>query len=130
MATPPRPSEVMPPTRPGAASEADTLLYNGRIIQITRGGIVSCIDATTGEKVWDGRLDGQHLPCPIRAGEDLFFSNDRGQTFVVRDTGDGMEVLHTNQLDAPISASPAAADGALYIRTKDSLFCLREGAGK
>ncbi|MCB1225082.1 MAG: PQQ-binding-like beta-propeller repeat protein [Verrucomicrobiales bacterium] len=110
------------------ASEADMILHHGRIIQITRGGIVSCLDAKTGEKIWDGRLEGQFLPSPIRAGDHLYVSNDRGQTFIIADQGDQMEILHTNTLDAPISAGPAVADGALFIRSKEAIYCLKTGA--
>ncbi len=103
------------------ASEAGMILRDGRIFQITRGGILTCIDAKTGEDLAEGRLAGQHLPTPILAGDRLYFSNDRGNTFIISaDTK--LETLFTNQIEEAISAGPAVADGALYIRSRETLY--------
>lgn len=103
------------------ASEANSVLVNDLLFQITRGGIVSCMDPLTGEDVWEERLTGQHLPSPIAAGERLYFSNDRGDTRVVK-AGRTFEVLAENKLPDAMTAAPAVADGALFIRTKKQLF--------
>jgi outer membrane protein assembly factor BamB len=103
------------------ASEAAPVLVNGKLFQITRGGILTCLDAKTGEEIAESRLAGQHLPSPILAGDRLFFSNDRGTTFVVEASPE-FTVLRENELGEPISASPAVADGALYIRSKAALY--------
>ena len=105
------------------ASEASPVLAGGRLFQTTRGGIVSCIDALTGADVWEDRLSGQHLPSPILAGDRLYFSNDRGDTRVLK-AGDKFEVLAENKLPDAMTAAPAVADGALFIRTKRQLFKL------
>jgi outer membrane protein assembly factor BamB len=108
------------------ASESGPLLLDGVVYQITRGGIVSAFKAQTGEEVWEGRLPGQHLPSPIAAGDRLYFSNDRGETHVVR-AGAKFEILAKNALTSdPITASPAVAEGALYLRTKTALYRIEE----
>lgn len=103
------------------ASEANSVLADGLLFQITRGGIVTCMDPVTGQDVWEERLTGQHLPSPIVAGDRLYFSNDRGNTRVLR-AGRKYEVLAENVLPDAMTAAPAVADGALYIRTKKQLF--------
>lgn len=103
------------------ASEACPVLVNGIIFQITRGGIITSTKAATGEDLWEDRLTGQHLPSPIVAGDRIYFSNDRGDTRVVR-VADKFEILAENKLPDPMSAGPAVADGALFIRTKKQLF--------
>ncbi len=111
------------------SSESCAVLVNGLIFQVTRGGVVSCVKAASGEDVWEDRFDGQHLPSPIAAGDRLYFCNDRGQTNVIR-AGEKFELLATNTLaggaDAAMSASPAVADGAIYIRTKSALYRIEE----
>lgn len=108
------------------ASESCPILYHGKVYQTTRGGIVTCLDARTGDQVWEDRLQGQHLPSPILAGDRLYFSNDRGEVNVVRASPDKFEVLATNKFsggaDDKITSSPAVADGAIFIRTKTHLF--------
>ena len=103
------------------ASEANSVLVGGLLFQITRGGIVTCMNPVTGEDVWEERLTGQHLPSPIAAGDRLYFSNDRGDTRVLR-AGPKFEVLAENVLPDAMTAAPAVADGALFIRTKKQLF--------
>lgn len=103
------------------ASEAGPVLVNGLLFQVTRGGIVSCTRPLTGEDVWEDRLNGQHLPGPIAAGERLYFCNDRGESHVVRAAAT-FEILARNVLPDPISAGMAVADGALFIRTKKALY--------
>lgn len=103
------------------ASEACPVLANGLLFQVTRGGIVSCMNPLTGEDVWEERLAGQHLPSPIVAGDRLYFSNDRGDTRVL-DAGPEFKVLAENVLPDAMTAAPAVADGALFIRTKKQLY--------
>ena len=107
------------------ASESCPVLFDGKIYQNTRGGVLTCLDAKTGEQVWEDRLQGQHLASPILAGDHLYFSNDRGEVNVIRAAGK-FEVLATNKFsggaDDKITASPAVADGAIFIRTKSHLF--------
>lgn len=104
------------------ASESSPVLVKGILFQTTRGGIVSAVDAKAGKDLWEDRMEGQHLPGPLVLGDKLLFSNDRGQTFLARASAEKFELTGKNQLAEPISASPAAADGALFIRTKKALY--------
>lgn len=103
------------------ASEANSVLVNGLLYQITRGGIITCMNPVTGADVWEERLTGQHLPSPIAAGDRLYFSNDRGHTRVLK-AGDKFEQLAENILPDAMTAAPAVADGSIFIRTKKQLF--------
>lgn len=104
------------------ASESSPVLVNGILYQTTRGGIVSAVDVKTGKDLWEDRMDGQHLPGPIAIGDKLLFSNDRGQSFIVRASPEKFDLVGTNQLPDAITASAAVADGAIFIRTKKSLY--------
>ena len=103
------------------ASESCPVLLDGVVYQITRGGIVSAFRADTGEDLWEDRLPGQHLPSPIAAAGRLYFCNDRGEINVVK-AGPKFEILATNKLADGMTASPAVADGAIFIRTKTALY--------
>ena len=111
------------------ASEASPVIVNGLYFQITRGGIVSAIDAKTGKDIWEDRFQGQHLPSGIAAGDRIYYSNDRGQTHVIK-AADKFELLAANQLeggaDAGITGGISLADGALFIRTKTFLYKIAE----
>jgi outer membrane protein assembly factor BamB len=103
------------------ASESSPVVVNGLIFQTTRGGVVTCTRAATGEDVWEDRFPGQHLPGPLVVGDKIYFSNDRGDTRVIR-AAEKFELLAENKLPDPISASAAVAEGVLYQRTKKHLF--------
>ncbi|MBB5035064.1 outer membrane protein assembly factor BamB family protein [Prosthecobacter vanneervenii] len=104
------------------ASEASLVIVNGTLYQITRGGIVSAVDVKSGKDLWDDRLAGKHVPAPLAFGDKLLFSNDRGESFIVRASPEKFEVLGQNLLGESISASPAIADGALYIRSSGAIY--------
>jgi outer membrane protein assembly factor BamB len=104
------------------ASEAAPVLVNGILYQTTRGGVVSAADAKTGKDLWEDRLAGKHVPAPLVLGDKLLFCNDRGECFLVRASPEKFELIRQNQLGEQISASPAVADGALFIRSSGALY--------
>lgn len=104
------------------ASEAAPVLVDGTLYQITRGGIVSAVDVKTGKDLWDDRLAGKHVPAPLVLGDKLLFCNDRGGCFLVRASPEKFEIVGQNRLGEAITASPAVADGALYIRSNGALY--------
>jgi outer membrane protein assembly factor BamB len=104
------------------ASEAAPVVVNGTLYQTTRGGIVSAADVKTGKDLWDDRLAGKHVPAPLVLGDKMLFCNDRGECFLVRASPEKFEILGQSQLGEQITASPAEADGALYIRSSGALY--------
>jgi outer membrane protein assembly factor BamB len=104
------------------ASESSLVIVNGTLYQTTRGGIVSAVDVRSGKDLWDDRMPGKHVPAPIVLGDKLLFSNDRGESFLVRASPEKFELVGKNQLGESISASPAVADGALYIRSSGAIY--------
>ncbi len=101
------------------------LLVDGLLYLINDDGVASCVDAATGDVVWKKRLGGRYWASPIYAAGRLYFFNDDGETTVIK-PGREFELLATNTLDDGFMASPAAADGALYLRTKTNLYRIEE----
>jgi outer membrane protein assembly factor BamB len=89
--------------------------------------IVTCLDAVTGQSLWQGRLGIAQREgfsaSPVAVDGKLFFTNDDGETFVVR-AGPKFELLHVNRIGEGTLASPALADGRWYIRTDRSLLAI------
>ncbi len=87
------------------------------------GGIVSCLDAKTGELIWSERLPGlgNHSASPTYADGRLYFFNENGHGLVI-EAGRQFKVLAENKLDAGCMASPAIAGKALFVRTKTHLY--------
>jgi len=101
----------------------DGLLYLINDMQ----SILTVYHAVSGEVAYQGRL-GQAVregfsASPVAVGNKLFFTNDAGQTFVV-EAGPEFKLLHVNELDAQVIASPALVDGTWYWRTDSELLAI------
>jgi outer membrane protein assembly factor BamB len=99
--------------------------YEGRVYAVSSGGIVNCADAATGKPLWARRLEGQFAASPLAADGKLYVVSEDGTTTVLR-AGGKAEVLGTNALGETVLASPAAANGALYLRSDRHLYCIAQ----
>jgi len=98
-------------------------LVNGRLYIANDTGVFTCLDATTGELIFQERIAERFSASPIIAGDLLYFASESGVTYVVK-TGDTLQVIARNDLGSPILASPAVADGRIILRTENELICL------
>lgn len=89
--------------------------------------ILTVVDARTGAAVYQDRLGEPtregFSSSPVAVGDKLFFTNDRGQTFVVQ-AGPTFRLLRVNELNAQVLASPALVDGTWYWRTDKELLAI------
>jgi outer membrane protein assembly factor BamB len=67
---------------------------------------------------------GHFTASPIACGNDIYWTNEAGQTIVVRYIKGELMVWETNSLGEKTLASPAVADGRLYLRTNKALYCI------
>jgi outer membrane protein assembly factor BamB len=90
-------------------------------------GIVTCLEAGTGRPAWQGRLGLMHTEgfsaSPVTVGGKIFFTNDEGETFVLR-AGPAFELLRVNRLGERVLASPALVDGRWYVRSDRHLIAI------
>jgi len=104
------------------------LLYRGRlyVLQDDRR-IISCLDPKTGSSLWQGELGGRAVIRASLTGADgrIYGINEAGEAFVVS-AGDEFKLLHTVSMGqgGPCRATISAANGSLFIRTADKLFCI------
>ena len=104
------------------------LVLDGRLYLVRNGGILSCLDATSGKIVYRGRLgtSGPYFSSPIAAGGRLYMGSGDGAVAVVA-PGDTLNVLARNDLGEPIYATPAVSpEGVLYVRTTSALYAFGE----
>lgn len=101
-----------------------TLLYRNVLYMINDSGILISFDPTTGNVLKQGRLHGaidKYFSSPVAADDKVFLIGQGGQVSVVKATGE-WEVLAVNELDDECYATPAIADGRIYIRTRSALY--------
>jgi outer membrane protein assembly factor BamB len=103
------------------------LLVEGKIFMVSDGGIGSCLEAATGNQLWQERLGGQFAASPVYADGRIYCFNQTGTSMVIKPSGK-YEVLATNKLDAGFMASPAVLGKAFILRTKTHLYRIEESA--
>jgi outer membrane protein assembly factor BamB len=101
-----------------------TLLYHGVLYMINDSGILLSFNPANGNVLKQGRLHGaidKYFSSPVAADDKVFLIGQGGQVSVVKASGE-WEVLAVNELDDECYATPAIADGRLYIRTRSALY--------
>ncbi|MGE3779550.1 MAG: PQQ-binding-like beta-propeller repeat protein, partial [Pirellulaceae bacterium] len=97
--------------------------HEGRLFLVSDTGIVSCLDATTGDTLWQKRLRGRFSASPLIVGDKLLLISEEGVTYVLR-CGPRFELLQENTLSETIYATPAVVGGRLYLRSTTHLLCV------
>jgi len=108
---------------PGTASP---VLVGDLLVMVGDSGVVTCLEATTGEVVWRERISGNYAASPIVADGRIYFFSRQGKVTVLK-VGRTFEVLAESRMPAPFMASPAVAHGALFLRTKTHLYRVEAG---
>ena len=104
------------------------LVYRGHFYTNANNGRLTCYDAVTGERVYRARIGGvggSYAASPVAADGRLYFTNEEGDTFVVR-AGDEYELLAKNSVDGTVLSTPAASNGLLVIRTLTHVYGISE----
>jgi len=86
-------------------------------------GIVSCQEIGTGKTVWQKRIGGNFFSSPICIDGKLYGVDLEG-TVVVIAASDQFAELARNELGQPTRATPAVANGTLYVRTESHVFAI------
>jgi outer membrane protein assembly factor BamB len=111
-------------TTPDAVSP---VVANGLVFLANNDGLVTCVDAKTGSEVWKERVGERFRATPLVADGKIYLFTREGEGIIL-DASRTFNVLQRNQLKEELMASPAAANGSLFIRTKSHLY--RIGAAK
>jgi outer membrane protein assembly factor BamB len=101
-----------------------TLLYQGTLFMVNDSGILTSFDPATGAVLKQGRLKGaidKYFASPVGADGKVFLVSQDGTVSVVSAKGD-WEILSVTALGDEVFATPAIADGRIYIRTKSMLY--------
>ena len=101
-----------------------TLLYKGVLYMINDSGILISFDPATGNVIKQGRLHGaidKYFASPVAADDKVYLIGQGGQVSVLKAMGE-WEVLGVNEMDDEVYATPAIADGRIYIRTRSALY--------
>ena len=97
------------------------VLMQDRVVWISDTGIVTAVDARSGEQVWTLRVGGNYIASPMVAGNRLYFFSSGGEAIVAEAVSDDPQIVSRNVIGEGMTASPAASDDGLILRTRSHL---------
>jgi outer membrane protein assembly factor BamB len=110
----------------GVGSYISTPVVYGDFIYLgNTNGVARCLNAKTGEKIYEKRLspDAQIYASLVAADGKIFFPSVDGFVYVVK-AGPEFQILSRNSMGEPCFATPAILKNTIYIRTTDSLVAV------
>lgn len=99
------------------------VLFEGKLCTVEDRGVLTAMDPSTGDVLWQKRLGGDFSSSPVVANRRLYCFDEQGKSHVIDAEG---TVLAENTLDAGCMASPAVIGRDLLVRTRTTLYCLRD----
>jgi outer membrane protein assembly factor BamB len=99
------------------------LVKGDRLFWIGDKGIATFAEARTGKAVWSERVFNSDVSAsPILVGDKVLMVSEKGEVAVVTADKEYEEPTKVS-LGEGVFATPAAADGRVYIRGVNTLFC-------
>jgi outer membrane protein assembly factor BamB len=102
---------------------ASPLYVHPHLYTITRDNILHCIHASTGNVVWQRRLNGAYSASPVFADGRIYILSEEGVTLVLR-PGPRYDEVARNTINETCLASMAVSQGQFYIRTSEHLYSI------
>ena len=106
------------------------LIHNGLVYIVRQyqreSGALICIDLKTGKEMYYEPIHAARYRASPIYGDGKIYLAARDGTVTVVKAGPKFEVLAVNQLEDQIAASPAIADGRLYIRGFRALYAISQ----
>ncbi len=93
------------------------VIYGDLLYVLAVNGVLAAYDVKTGQRVYQERVagGGSFSASPVAADGKLYLTGEDGDVFVVR-AGPKYELLATNSMGQVIMATPAIANGVIFIR--------------
>lgn len=117
------PAEILWQHERGVPECPSAVGYEGRLYFVKNGGIATCLDAATGDILFEGRT-GARGPCyasPVAADGKVYTTSARGQVVILK-AGSELEVLSQTDFGERIMATPALVNGRVLLRTEQHLY--------
>lgn len=123
-----------PPKRVWKMTRSVPLISSPVLVQdflyfVSQEGIASCVEAESGDMLWNERLGGAYWASPLYAKGRVYFFAENGTTTILSASPE-FSVLAKNKLDGEIMATPAAFEDALILRTKTHLYRLQSSGAE
>ncbi len=112
--------------RRGLPTVPSSVVYGGILYMVKDGGIITSLDAATGEPLQQGRaIGGGNYYASIVAGDGKVYLISEGGVVTILKAGRDWSILGSSDFHERIMATPVIADGIMLIRTDAALYAFR-----
>lgn len=105
------------------------VIVAGHLYVNDMNGVIDCIDLKTNKVRWRERPKasgkGDSWSSLVRAGQHIYAVNQAGDVFVFKANPNKYEQVAKNSLGEYSNSSLVISDGELFLRTHESLWCIR-----
>jgi outer membrane protein assembly factor BamB len=99
------------------------IYHDGRLYLVSDTGIVMCLQADSGETLWQKRLRGRFSASLLLVRDKVLLISEEGVTYVIQ-SGPALELIAQNELSETLYATPAVVGGRLYLKYTTGLVCV------
>lgn len=113
-----------------ASNLSSPIVVGDELFVVKKGGLSSSFDIASGKSNWQlARIKniGDYYASPVAGDGKIYVTGENG-FIVVLSQGPTLNVLAKNDMGETCVATPAIADGRIFIRSRESLFCVSEEA--
>jgi outer membrane protein assembly factor BamB len=115
-------------TRKSTPKSPSAIVVGEFVFMVSDAGVASCLNAVSGEQLWQQRLGGGFSASPLAAGRHVYFLSEDGKTTVAR-IGPEYEEVATSQVgdgNTRTFASFAVLGSSLLLRSESHLYRIEE----
>lgn len=99
------------------------IYHTGYLFSISDNGKAMCLQAKSGQIIWEERLPGNYAASPTYADDKIYFLSDKGVSTII-EAGPVYKQIEQNSIGEPCRASYAISNGKILIRSEKHLFCI------
>lgn len=107
------------------------LYHDGHLFGVLDAGVAACWASDTGKEKWKERLGGTFSSSPVRVGDLIYVTNEKGKTFIYRADPSKFVPVAENQLGDEAFGTPAICGSRIYTRVahrkggrQERLYCI------
>jgi outer membrane protein assembly factor BamB len=113
-----------------ASNLVSPLVVGDQLFVVRKGGLSSSFDIANGKTQWQmARIKniGDYYASPVAGDGKIYVMGENGFVVVLQQ-GATLNVLAKNDMGEPCLSTPAIADGRIFIRTREHLYCISDEA--
>lgn len=109
----------------GGAYMQTMLLYKGLLYNLRWNGSIQCLDALTGEEIYNDKLgrSNSFTASAVAADGRIYAVSDDGTVYIIK-AGRTFEVLSEQDLGDVCMVTPSITDGLIFFRTQHYLIAI------